>query len=112
MHYLINHLFKLVLSIFSDGFSDTVDKSLKFSQTSTNKSLELFSCDRNGSLTIYFLLVLLPLEQNSVLKKGGGKRYLIMFFDHSSGKVVFILMAEVIALYIGLTAIQIRKSGF
>ena len=40
-----------------------------------------------------------------VLEESGGKGYLVVFLGPGGGKMVFVLLAEVIALYIGFTAI-------
>lgn len=55
--------------------------------------------------------MLLPTEVDSFLKKKGRKRNLIRLGGSNSGKVVFILLTEVIILNVGSTAIDIRESG-
>ena len=67
----------------------------------TKKSLEFVLGDRNSGFAVNLLLMLLPSEQNLVLEKNGGKQYTILSFGINGCKIIFTLLAEVIALYIG-----------
>ena len=52
-------------------------------------------------------LVLLPMEVDAVTKKGCCKGNMIEAFGSVCGKVVLILLAEVLAFYVGLTIINV-----
>ena len=56
-------------------------------------------------------LVLLPAEAGSVLEEGRGKENLISPRSSSGSKIVFILLTEVVAVYMGLSAIYVQGTG-
>ncbi len=55
--------------------------------------------------------MLLPAEVDSIPKKGGRKQNLIWLSGFAGGKMVFILLAEVIALYVKPTTVDVRGLG-
>lgn len=66
------------------------------------------------SIMAFFLalFLLLPIEMSLILDKKCKKRYAIWRFSTRRRKSIFILLTEVIALYIGFTLINIKESGF
>ena len=81
-------------------------------QVSVEKFLELDPCDRDSAVSILFLLVLLPAKADLVPKEGHGKGNFVNSSSSNSGKVVFILLTEVVVFYMGLFAIHIKETGF
>ena len=53
-------------------------------------------------------LVLLPMEVDVVTQERGCKRNAVGAFGSSGGKVILILLTEVIAFHVGLTTIDVR----
>ena len=56
-------------------------------------------------------LILLPTEADPVLEEGHGKGNLGRLRSSGSSKVVFILLTEVVAIHIGLSAVYVRGAG-
>ena len=56
--------------------------------------------------------MLLPLKEGLVLEESGDKGYPVVFLGLGGGKMIFALLAEVQALYMGLVAIQVGKPVF
>lgn len=59
-----------------------------------------------------FLFILLPMEVDLISKNRGHKRNLVWHVIFSDGKIFFILLIEVITLYLKPTAINIRELDF
>lgn len=76
------------------------------------KRLELVLCNQDRAVCILFLLVLLLVETNLIPKKRRDKKNLVSFPNFSGGKVVFILLTEVITLYIELSVVHIWEMSF
>ena len=58
------------------------------------------------------LLLLLPVEPNLVPQEGHGKGNPDRSRDSSGSKIVLILLTKVVAVYVGLSAVYIRETGF
>ena len=52
--------------------------------------------------------VLLPTEVDAIMQEGCGKKNAVRAFGSGGSKVVFPLIAEVIAFHMGLTTIDVR----
>ncbi len=63
-------------------------------------------------LFLFSLFILLPIELNSILKKKSRKQNFIKLGSFSNSKVVFVLLREVMELFVGLTIINVRGLGF
>ena len=74
----------------------------------TKKGLELLPGDGDCTFSLMLLLVLLPTEVDAVPKKGYCKKNTVRALGPSGGKVILILLAEVIALHVVLTMIDVR----
>ena len=74
----------------------------------TEERLELVPRDRNRNLFIMSPLVLLPAEADPVLEEERGKKNLGRPRGSSGTKVVFTLLTEVVAVYVGHSAIYVR----
>ena len=55
-----------MLGVFLNGAPDNVDKSLRFAQALAKKSLKSLSANKDVSLVLYLMLVLLPAEQGNI----------------------------------------------
>ena len=87
-----------MLKVLPNSALDSVDKGLELIQALIKESFEFFLGDGDVGLIFYLLLVLLVAKQDNILKEDGGKWHSILTFGRSSGKIVFTLLEEVIAL--------------
>ena len=55
-----------MLEVLPDSIPDSVDKSLGFAHALAKESFESLSADRNVSLVLYLMLILLPAEQGGI----------------------------------------------
>ena len=76
------------------------------------KCLEFVSYDQDKVIYILLTIVLLQTKSDLVLEERHGKRNLVSFSSSSGSKLVLTLLTEVVALYIGLSAIYIWGTGF
>ncbi len=56
--------------------------------------------------------MILPPEQSSFFKEGGGEGNSVIAPSTARGKMVFALLDEVVAVHAGLTLVHVRGSGF
>lgn len=61
--------------------------------------LKLVLCGRDRVLCILFLLILLPVEADLILKERRGKRNLISVVSFNVDKVVLILLTEFVVFH-------------
>lgn len=52
------------------------------------------------------------MAKRSIFQRRGYKKNLVYVFDTNSRKIIFILLAQVVALYIYLTLVNVRYSDF
>ena len=90
-----------------DNTWNSINEKFRLTQTSTNKGLDFVLGDKDFYFILYFMLVLLPMEQGGVFQKNSRKRNLIQSYGSGSGKVVFARLKEIVILYIGITPINI-----
>ena len=109
---VVHHLLKLMLGVLPDGTLDGVNKSLGFAQVSAKEGLESLPADRDVSLVLYLMLVLLPADQGGVLQEGSRKWNLVQARGTGGSKVIFILLEEIIALQMRFIPINIREPSF
>ena len=57
-------------------------------------------------------LVLLPAETNLVPEERCGKRNLGRPCSSNGSKIVLTLLTEVVTVYVGLSAVYVRETGF
>ena len=57
-----------MLGVLPDSAPDGVNKSLRLAQALAKKGLESLPADKDVSLILYFMLVLLPSEQGGILQ--------------------------------------------
>lgn len=67
--------------------------------------LKLVSYDRDRAVCVLLSLALLLMEADVVPKEGFSKKNLVSAFSSNGGKVIFILLTEVITFYVGLTVV-------
>ena len=76
------------------------------------KRHELVSHDWDRAVCLSFLFVLLSAETDPVPKERRGKRNLSRPCSSSSSKIVLTLLTEVIVVYVELSAVFPRGTGF
>lgn len=118
-------MFLLVVEVRSNSFhivykySRWVAQSITFSNW-YQKSFQIFrqilsikvQDYRDNSLTFQFLLKLLLSEQYSVLEEKNWKKDTVKFLSSSYGKIIFLLLTEVVILYMGFSLVDIGKPSF
>ena len=101
-----------MLRVLPDNAPDGVDKSFGLAQALAKEGLESFSADRDVSLVLYFTLVLLPLEQGGIFQEGSRKRNSVWACGTGGGKVIFVLLEEIVTLQVSFILINIREPSF
>ena len=96
-----------MLEVFSDSAPDGFDKSLGFALDLAKKSLESFPADKDISLLLYIMLVLLPAEQSNIVQESSCKRNSVWAFGTGCGKVVFALQKEIVTLQVSFILINV-----
>ena len=74
----------------------------------TKEDYELLSRDRDCVFSLMLPFVLLPTKVDAVTQEKCCKVNAVGTFDSDNGKIVLILLAEVIAFHVGLTTIDVR----
>ena len=82
-----------------------VHKSLGVTQATAEECLEFVPCDRDGGVGVIFPLVLLLAEADPVPQEGRGKGNPGRSRGSSGSKIVLILLTEVVAVHVGLSAV-------
>lgn len=59
-----------------------------------------------------FLLILLSAEADLVSKERYSKKNLVSALSFSDGRIILILLTEVIILYAGFAVVYVQKAGF
>lgn len=90
----------MVLTDLTEFITDPIKKYLEFYKTLLEKGREFFLCDKHSSAVFNFPLILLSVVQGPVLQKDVGKRNLVLTSCFNGRKMVFILLAKVIAFNI------------
>ena len=73
--------------------------------------LKLVPRDRDRGVSVMFPLILLLAEADLVLEEGHGKGNLGRPRSSGGSKVVLILLTEVVAVHVGLSAVYVRGTG-
>ena len=89
----------------------SVHKSLGVTQALAEERLELVLYDQDKSVCIMSPLVLLPAETDPVPEERCGKENLDRPRSSSGSKIVLTLLTEVVAVYVGLSAVYIRQTS-
>lgn len=76
-------------------------------QTLAEEHLELVPHDQDRAVYVLFLLILLSAKTDLVPKEKRGKKSLVSPPSSNGSKVVLILLIEVVALYVGFSAVYI-----
>ena len=108
----VEEFFQLVLEVPLDLSPVAVHKGSGVPQASAKERLVLVLGDRNSADGVLFLVVLLLAETGLVPKQERGKGNLVSPPCFSGGKVILKLLAEVLALHVGLFLIHVRETGF
>ena len=95
----------LVLEVPLELSSVGVHKGLGVTQPSSKECLELVPRNRDRDFGVMLPLVLLPAEANPVPEEGRGKGNPGRSRGSSNSKIVFTLLTEVVAVYVGLSAV-------
>ena len=87
-----------MLGVISNSALDGFDKNLGFAQALAKESLETLLANKDVSLVLYLMLVLLPAKQGGIIEKGSRKRNSVWAYSTGSGKVIFALLEEIVTL--------------
>ena len=87
-----------MLRVFSNSASNVINKDLKLTQASAKKGFKFFPDNQDFNLIFYLPLVLLLAKQNGIFEENSGEKDPILTFGPDGGKMIFILLEEVIAL--------------
>ena len=101
-----------MLRVFFDSAPDGVDKSLRFAQALTKKSLESLPAYKNVNLGLYPTLVLLSTEQGGIFQESGRKQNSVHAHGIGNSKVIFALLEEIVTLQMRFTSINVCKLSF
>ena len=74
----------------------------------TKEDLKLFPSDGDCAFSLMLLLVLLPTKVDAVTQEECCKKNAVGALGFGDIKVIFTLLAEVIAFHVGLTTIDVR----
>ena len=85
-----------MLGDFLNSTPDGIDKSLGFAQALAKEDLESLPANRDVSLILYLMLVLLPAEQGGIFQEDSHKRNLVWACGTGNGKVIFALLEEIV----------------
>ena len=85
-----------------------VHKGLEVIQAPAEEYLELVPRDWDKRVYIMFPLVLLPAKTDPVPKEGCGKKNLDRLRSSSGSKIVLILLTEIVAVHMRLSAVYVR----
>ena len=96
-----------MVGVLPNSVLDSVNKSLRFDQALTKESFKSLQADKNDSLVLYFILVLLPAEQSGIFQKNCCKRNLVWVRSTGGGKVIFILLEEIMTSQVNFTLINV-----
>ena len=68
--------------------------------------------DRDVSLVLYLMLVLLALEQSGIFQEGSYKWDLVWARGTGNGKMIFALLKKIITLQMSFTPINVLEPSF
>ena len=88
-----------------------IHKGLGVTQALLEERLELVPRDRDKSICVISPPILLPAEPDPIQEDGHSKENLGKPHSSSGSKVVFTLLIEIIAVYIRLPAVYVRRTG-
>ena len=100
-----------MLGVFPNSAPDRVNKGLGLTPGSTKEGLEFFPDDKNVSLILHLLLVLLLAKHRAILDDDSSKWQPILTLGPGDGKMVLTLLEKVIALQVSFTPLHVCKSG-
>ena len=101
-----------MLKVLPDSTPDGVDISLRFAQALAKKGLKSLPADKDVSLVLYLMLVLLAAEQSGIVQEGSCKWNSVWACGIGDGKVIFALLEEIITLQVSFTPINVWKPSF
>ena len=109
--YPVEDFVLLVLGVPLELSLGGIHKGSWVTQASSEEYRELVPRDRDRGFGDMFLLVLLPMEADPVRKKDAAKKIRIRSHSSSGSKIVLTLLTEVVAVYVGLSAIYVWGTG-
>lgn len=72
------------------------------------KDFEFFSSNRNSIVVLHLSFVLIPVKADSILKKQSHKKDIFKAYNISYIEIIFILLIEIVTLYIQVPIIESR----
>lgn len=106
----VHNVFQLIIANNIKLLPNSIYKNPGFTQAFLQKSLKLVSYDKNEVLSIEFSLMLLPAIYSLVYEITTGKGSLVKACNLTYGKIILVLLDEVIIVHMRLTFINIRLS--
>ena len=101
-----------MLRIFPNSAPNGVNESLVFAQALAKQGLKSLLANRDITLVLYLMLVLLPAEQGGVFQKNSCKQNSVWAHDTSDGKVIFALLEKIVILQVNFTLINVWEPSF
>ena len=101
-----------MLGILCDSTPNSVHESLGFAQAFTKESFESLSAKKDVNLLLYLTLVVPPPVQGGIFQGDSCKRNLVWARGNAGGKVIFILLKEIVRLQVSFTQINVRELSF
>ena len=89
-----------MLQISFNFSPDIINKHDRFSEILSEKGLKFVPCDESDLVPLNLSLVLLPVEFDSISEKQGHKKNALVACSINRIKIILILLAEVIKIYV------------
>ena len=102
---LVEDFLLLVLGVPLELSPVGVHKGLGVTQALSEECFELVPCDRDRGFGVMFWLVLQPAEADPIPQERRGKGNPGRSCGSSGSKIVLTLLTEVVAVYVGLSAV-------
>ena len=109
--YLVKDFLLPVLEVPLELSLIGIYKGLGVTQALAKECREFIPCDRDRSFAVISPLVVLPAKADPVPQKERGKENPGRSRSSSNSKIVFTLLTKVVAVYVGLFALYLRKTG-
>lgn len=110
MNSSIYYKLEVIVRVLPELTANTVSKTPVVFKVFFKKILEFDLCHQDFSLRATFMLILIL--YNQFLKKQGDKKNAVGPISPGNVKIVFTLLAKLVAIYMRVSIIEIRKPNF
>ena len=111
MGRLVKEFLQLVLRVSLDLLPVGIYKDFEVTQAPAEERLELVPGDLDRGVGVMSPLVLLPAEANLIPEERCGKGDPSRPCSSRGSKIVLTLLAEVVEVHVGLSAVYVRGAG-